>query len=185
MAVDWLSLATTVVGAGFGTALVQVLPPIIRDARHRKHQAAYMAMRLAVVLEAYASKCLDLIHENESVEEEASGQHEHEPLFFAQLPELPPYPDDVDGWRAIDRKLADLCLSFRNRIHDSQNIIDSTFKFVDADAGGSEVAKQATDRGLEAWEIAAALRRTHAVEKVDTVWPWVDALRERKARRSA
>ena len=52
---EWATLTRTAVGAGFGTALVQGLLAIYRDTRQRKSQAAYMAMRLAVILEEYAS----------------------------------------------------------------------------------------------------------------------------------
>ena len=47
---DWATMTKTAIGAGFGTALVQGLLAIYRDRRDRKLQAAYMAMRLAVVL---------------------------------------------------------------------------------------------------------------------------------------
>jgi hypothetical protein len=51
-----------------------------------------MARRLAVVLEAYALKCLDLIQNNDMAELQEDG-----PGCSSELPELPSYPDDVDG----------------------------------------------------------------------------------------
>jgi hypothetical protein len=45
---DWSDFAKAVIGAGFGTAIVQIAVPLVRDRYHRKRQASYMAIRLAV-----------------------------------------------------------------------------------------------------------------------------------------
>src|SRR6185312_1037086 len=95
---DWGDLTKTVVGAGLGTAIVQVLPAICRDIRHRKAHAAVMAVRLAVILEAYAAACLDLIARNNDAE---APPDEEYPYWETSLPELPAYPDDIEGWRTI------------------------------------------------------------------------------------
>jgi hypothetical protein len=108
MNVDWSTLVQTFVGAGVGTAVVTGLISIYRDHRHKKSQAAYMAMRLAVVLEAVAADCSDLIADNATARQSADEQF---PDWKTKLPELPPYPDDAEGWRAIDRKLAGRCLN--------------------------------------------------------------------------
>ena len=178
MSWDWSNLASVIFGAGFGTAVAQLGVPAYRDWRNRKRQAAYMAMRLAVVLEAFASDCVGIIQDNSEAAREAGGDL---PDYRATLPELASYPDDAEGWRVISRKLAGRCLNLRNRIKESQTGIDSTFKFADADAGAEEVAKRASGRGLEAWDLAVALRREYRIEAIDTVWDWVQVLREHKA----
>ena len=86
---------------------------IYRDSHHRKLQAAYMAMRLAVILEFYASACAHFIQENANVQ--PPPPTEEFPEWTVELPELPAYPDDADGWRAIDRTLAGRCLNLRPR----------------------------------------------------------------------
>jgi hypothetical protein len=53
----WVSM----IGAGLGTAIVQGAFAIFRDYYLRKSRAAYMAMRLAVTLEAYSAACWDII----------------------------------------------------------------------------------------------------------------------------
>jgi hypothetical protein len=169
---DWATLAKTAIGAGFGTALVQGLLAIYRDRRHRKSQAAYMAMRVAVTLEFYASACADFIQKNANVEPPPTEQY---PAWTTELPELPAYPDDADGWRAIDRALAGRCLNFRNKIHGSQGIINSAIEYSIDDLEDT-LGKQADERGLEAWNLAVALRRRHGVEEVDTVWEYTNTL---------
>jgi hypothetical protein len=158
---DWATIVKTIVGAGIGAASAQWL----RDSRHRKRQAAYMAMRLAVVLEAYAISCSLLIVTNETAEPPPDRDFGGS----AALPELPPYPDDDDGWRAVDRKLAGRCLSLRNRIRESQTFIGWTIEFNDYDLK-EEVYKQVADRGLEAWQLANEMRSKHGVESAKHVW---------------
>jgi hypothetical protein len=163
---DWASTAKTVIGAGVGTALVQGLLPLYRDWRHRKRQAAYMAMRLAVVLEAFASGCSAFIAGNQSAETYPDREY---PDWNANLPELLPYPDDVDGWRATDRRLAGRCLNLRNNIHGSQTLIGWTIEFTE-EMLGEVLDEHAATRGLEAWDLA--------VEKTEPVWNYAEALRE-------
>src|SRR4051794_11613253 len=94
----WGDLIKTIIGAGIGSALVQVLAPFIRDYRQRKMTAAYMSMRLAVILEAFARECAELIEANKNAQ---TRPDEEFPDWDVNLPELAPYPDDGDGWRAL------------------------------------------------------------------------------------
>jgi hypothetical protein len=41
---------------------------------------------------------------------------------------------------------------------------------------GDTLDEHAAERGLEAWQLAAALRRQHGIEEVDTVWNFADGL---------
>ena len=172
MAVDWSNLAQVVLGAGFGTAAVTGLTSLYRDYRHKKSQAAYMAMRLAVVLELYAADCSDLIAKNANAEQ---APDERFPDWNVEMPALPPYPDDPEGWRAVDRKLAGRCLNLRNKIFGSQGAITSTIEF-DVDDLEDTLNENIAARGLEAWQLAVALRRKHGIEDADVVWNFADRL---------
>lgn len=169
---DWSTLVKTAIGAGVGTATVQAALAIYRDHRQRKVQAAYMAMRLAVTLEAYASACSGFIATNAEAE---IPDDEEFPNWSTQLPDLPPYPDDTDGWRAIRRTLAGRCLNFRNKIHGSQEIIYATAEYARDDLG-DVLNVEAAERGLEAWTLAVALRRDSKIEAADTVWDYATGL---------
>jgi hypothetical protein len=171
---DWAArLGSMVVSAGVGTALVQGLLPIYRDRRSRKLQAAYMAMRVAATLEFYASACAHFIQKNANVK--PSPPTKEFPDWAAKLPELPAYPDDADGWRAIDCALAGRCLNLRNKIHGSQGIINSTIEYSKYDLGDA-LREHAAERGLEAWKLAVALRSKHGVEEADPVLDYADIL---------
>ena len=172
LAWDWATLAKSALGAGFGTAAMTGILSVYRDTRHRKSQAAYMAMRLAVTLESYAYACSEFIAENANTQPPPDREF---PDWNTSLPELAAYPDDLDGWRAIDRKLAGRCLNFRNRIHGSQGLISATWEYAMEDLEDT-LSEQAAARGLEAWELASALRSKHGVEQAEPVSDFVEWL---------
>lgn len=112
---DWvITAAKTAIGAfggAFGgSAAVQGIFVIYRDRRQRRSHAAYMAMRLAVTLESYTAACVHYIGLNSSLEPDRDPSSQY-PDWHIELPLLAPYPDDAEGWRAIDHRLADRCLS--------------------------------------------------------------------------
>jgi hypothetical protein len=131
-----------------------------------------MAIRLAVILEAYAAACFDLISTNENAQHRPD---ERLPDWTVRLPELADYPDDAEGWRALDRQLAGRTLGFRNKVRESQGVIHDIIYFND-DAIGDSVDREATARGLEAWKLAADLRKKHKVEAAEKVWDYVEPL---------
>jgi hypothetical protein len=165
-------LIKTIIGAGFGSALVQALLPMWREKRQQKSHAAYMAMRLAVILESYASACVEFNAANANAEPSPDDEY---PNVDTTLPALPPYPDDAEGWRAIDRRLAARCLGLPTRIWESGNAIKGTIEFISDDLE-YVLPEQAAGLGLEAWKLAAELRRKHGVEQLATDWDYAAVL---------
>jgi hypothetical protein len=141
-------------------------------------RASYLALRLAVLLESYANACSDFISENAHAEQDPDDRL---PNWNASLPELPAYPDDDEGWRAIDRRLAGRALNLPNRIHVSQSIINWTIELND-DELGETLDEQAAARGLEAWKLAVQLRRMHSIEAVEMVWDFAEMLEKTLAK---
>lgn len=82
--------------AGAGSAIVQALMPVYRERRMRRKHAAYMAMRLAALMENFACACADFIEDHRDVRNPPDAEY---PALETALPELPTYPEDVDGWR--------------------------------------------------------------------------------------
>ena len=174
---DWSRLISIIgpfVGAFSGSAVIQGLLPLYRERRQQKAHATYLAMRLAIILEAYASSCMNLISENANREQPPDSQY---PVLSWTIPELPCYPDDVDGWRAIAPILAEQCLNLRNKISASQLTINGTIEFATDDLE-TAVIQNAAKRGIDAWNIATKLRSHHAVKPADTVWPYAEALQD-------
>jgi hypothetical protein len=125
------------------------------------------------MLEAYTCSCQQFVEANANADHEPDEEF---PNWKTQLPELPPYPDDVEGWRSLDLTLSDRCLNLRNRITASQDIISSTIEW-DMDSLEDALNEHAAGRGIEAWDIAAALRKKYGLKEPDKVWDYVGALR--------
>ena len=155
-------------------ALVQSLFVMHRDGRQRKAHAAYMAMRLAVILEAHTAACLEFIGRNDAEQPHPTGRF----TGGVVLPLVEPYPDDAEGWRAIDRGLAGRCLGLPLKIRANQVAIGWTGVFDDDDWEnvGDIVKEMASSRGLDAWELAKAIRSKHNIEKADKALDYSDQL---------
>jgi hypothetical protein len=171
LAVDWTTAGKTVVsalvGAGLGSALVQGWFSAMGARRRRTAQATYLAMRLAVLLDAFGLACWDMIHR-------ALIQRTVVALTFPKetcpvwegLPALPPYPEDSEGWVSLDKALATRCLRLRSNIQASEGLISRVRKFV---AAGNEEALQdtvdeeAARLGLEARRLAEDLQRQYGL----------------------
>lgn len=170
------SIITLVATTGIFTALLNQFLSGLREwwtsSQKRRAHAGYHALRLAVVLEAYAYECSDFIDKNDNAQTLPDQEY---PEWDVTLPGLPAYPDDAEGWQAIDLRLAARALNLRNRITGSQDIIASTIEFSEDDLGDT-LDEHASERGLEAWEIAVALRRKHGLDPVELIWDFVDSM---------
>jgi hypothetical protein len=170
---EWSRFFMMIVGAGLGSGVVQALLPIFRERRLRRKQAAYMAMRLAVVLENFAWACADLIQDNHNARTPDDDKY---PAREIALPELLAYPEDIDGWRAIAPKLATRVFGLRNKLHETKSTLRNITEFNNTELGWM-LDEQAASRGLNAWRIAVDLRRTHGIEPVEIEWDYPDYLK--------
>jgi hypothetical protein len=170
---EWSRFFMMIAGAGVGSAVVQVLMPIYRDRRMRRKHAAYMAMRLAVMMENFAWSCANFIQENHNAPTPADKKY---PAWEITLPVLVDYPEDVDGWRALAPKMAARIFGMRNKLHESKSTIRNIIEFNKAELGWV-LDEQAASRGLEAWRVAVDLRKTYWIEPVELEWNYPDYLR--------
>jgi hypothetical protein len=174
---DWSTIIKGAFGAGLGTIVVQVIWPFIQERRARKDRAAYLALRVAVTLEAYAEDCLDLIFSNAGLQEPPDAPY---PEWNPILPEAPTYPDDDhDGWRSMTRSLVTRCLNFPNKVRGSQGMIKSIAEHDQGYELSQVIDEHAAMRGIEAWEIATSLRTEYHLPPSEVIFDSVKALRER------
>ena len=131
-------------------------------------------MRLSVILEAYASSCSSFIATNYCAEAPPDEQY---PDWTTCLPELSSYPEDTEGWRTLNQKLAGRCLNFPNKIIGSQAVIRSTIEY-DMHELGDNLELEAARRGLEAWSIACELRKKYGLGRAEPVWDYAKGLAE-------
>jgi hypothetical protein len=163
---DWLSIVKTAFGAGLGTAAVQGGLAVYREHTRKNENAAYLALRIAVLLEAFASECCDFYFDNANAQQSPDEQY---PDWRTVLPTPPQFPDDTEAWRAMDRSLVAKCLNFPNRVRASQNTIASTIEYTMDDLDYI-LDEQASARGVEAWEIASSLRRSYKLDRADIIF---------------
>lgn len=171
---DWLSIWKAAVGAGIGTAAVQSAVALYRDRTQKNEKAAYLALRLAVLFEGYASKCCDFYFDNLNAVEPPDEPY---PAWQTRLPDLPELPDDTEAWRAMDKKLLAKCLEFPNRVRASQNAIEACAEYT-MDHLGVTLDEQASARGVEACEIATALRQTYRLGRPELVYDYHSTLQK-------
>ncbi|MDO9298657.1 hypothetical protein [Bradyrhizobium sp.] len=129
---------------------------IYRDRRDGKLQAAYMAMRLAVILDEFVVKRVyRALHDHADLTE---GTVE---LNYS-LPMLASYPQDSD-WKSLDPKLAGQVLSFPNEITSAG--MSCQFQGM---REGNKVASAAETifAGVKAWGLAQALRKKYHLDAV-------------------
>lgn len=99
---EFLDWAKVVIGAGVGTAVVQWLASIAADERSKKSKADFLALQLAINLEAFTRQCIELDRENEFAQHFPDQQF---PDWSAKLPSIDQTPDDVEGWRSLDQNM--------------------------------------------------------------------------------
>jgi hypothetical protein len=146
-----------IIGNWVVAALVGVSASVItqvRYSRRDKKAATYLAMRIAISLEAFVIACSDLIGENERAQR---GDDEEGPR--RSLPELGAYPDS-DDWQTLDVEFANRVLALRNDLTVSNNTL--FFEWDIGDAAQSDVCdNEAAKRGVQAWDLACALRSNY------------------------
>lgn len=168
---DAITLGIAVLGAFLG--FLNIWIGIWRDRRKRISDGTYLALRIAVVLEAYASDCADLIQSNNRVE--TKPDHEF-PDWNLKLPELPPYVEDNDGWRALYLEIAADCLDLRNRLAGYQGIIYGRIEFSPEEAD-LITTYCASKLGLEAWELAVRIRKHYGLSLIQPIFGYHHYLR--------
>lgn len=187
---DWIKI---VAGAGVGTAIVQGFVALARDERAKKSKADFLALQLAIALEAFARQCIDLDHENEVAEHHPDEQY---PNWSAKLPTIGQTPDDVDGWRSLDQNLVGRFFNLKADRDEEQKGLHEILYHVEDDLE-EYVALSVERLASRALKLATEIRTRHGLllsqpdigemqERIERRAKWaqqrLDAERERNAR---
>jgi hypothetical protein len=177
---DWATIAKTgfsaLVGAGLGSALIQGWFNSRAERRKREGQATYLAMRLAVLLDAFGEACGDMISNNANPEEyPAEG-----------LPTLPAYPEDTEGWVSLDRDLGMRCLQLPSDLRQIKGHLDAMIRFTHDEPDDPDpqdtLNQEAAKVGLKAWQLSKDLQRRYDLS--DAGADYASWLKEQQARAS-
>jgi hypothetical protein len=122
----------------------------------KKSEAAYLAMRLAVILEEFVIKCV-----YKSWHDEADLNRGFVEIGYS-LPPLSSYPHDAD-WKSLDPKLAGRVLSFQNEITAAAASCEFQGR-----CEGNEVASadETIVAGVNAWKLAQSLRKKYNLDAI-------------------
>jgi len=172
----WTGMLVFAATTGIITAILNQAFGIGRDLWaayvKRKSEAGYLALRLASILEGYAYDCASFIGDNANAEQRPDSPY---PDWNIRLPELPPFPEEKEGWHSIDLKLAARALDLRNHLAGSQGMINATAEFTEDDLE-NELPEHAGERGKEAWALAKDLRNRYRLPAFEPVWDFTKTL---------
>lgn len=161
--------------AGLGSAAFQGLLALYREWNEKDHRATYLALRLAVIMESYVLSVAELYFYNANAPEPHDQPY---PEWNAQLPKIADYPEDVEGWRSLDRKLSSQCLNLPNKIAGSQRMIDAHTEYGFEDDLILILNEECANRGIEAAQIAELLRKKYNLGLPEWIFDYPSTLRE-------
>lgn len=155
MDVSWPQLIAFAGTSGVLSAAVTWLLGWIKDSLNNGREAAYLAIRLATVMEMFADQCLAVIGDFDTFRQSkgAAGSK------TTRLPALATFPDDAGGWRALPAELIGRVLTFPNQIRASQDKVSFSASVSGGDAAWDDCEEECARLGLDACVIAADLRK--------------------------
>lgn len=119
--------------------------------------ATYFALRIACMLDRYATECCNAILETKN----HISSHGCIGSLHDRLPVFPDFPGDIE-WKSVDPLLAMKILSFPNHVLEANRDIAFVNEVVSAppdyDETFEESVKQCAQIGLEAWSLVKELK---------------------------
>lgn len=170
MQFTWETFVVSSLG-GVVAALLTQLITFLRDNDKIRRDRAYSALRVALVLERYASAC----HSHIMVVQGDFEKGKRDGNYI--IPSIDAYPDGID-WRHIDIKISDDALSIPHKIENirSKNYFESIYENNDY---GSEV--DSAFIGVDAYAIACRLREKYGLPKNENEQPHIVEMRKQNA----
>lgn len=148
-----------------------------RERKASRQQGHYLALRLANLLERFASDCHSFV-KHIDVAFDANGDPS---TFPTTLPAAPLYPEDDSGWRNLDSALAHRVLALTIDRNAAQTVVDADLLESGSRSAPFECSRLAAILGLQAWEIAVAIRTKYRLLEYRPQFPFHEALSKRVA----
>ncbi len=170
---SWVTDFVTIAGpAGLVSAGLTHALAGWREKRKSRRQGQYLALRLAIILERYASECSDLVSRID-----AAFETNGDPSTFpTDLPPAPGYPEDDEGWRVLDSSLAHRVLALVVERNAAQAAVTEDWMYCGPTSAPFECSRLAAILGLEAWDTAVALRQRYKLPPYMARFPFHKSL---------
>lgn len=148
-----LVLGSSVFAAGLTQGLA-----IFREWRAASVSADYSGLYLAMALEAYGRQCSDAISESEIYQysEGSAGSPQR------YVPNFPALPDNID-WRSLGLTFTSEALALPVAVATTNAAISNGWDHGDNDDNIRDVREATAKIGLEAFELAATIRRARSI----------------------
>jgi hypothetical protein len=118
----------------------------------------YLAMQIAITLEAFAIACFDLVSENERAQPTDDDEGPRK-----TMPPLARYPGGID-WRTLDAGLANRVLALRNDLAVSASTMYFEWS-ISSESQSDLCNEQAAKKGVQAWDLAHELRSRYSLDE--------------------
>lgn len=154
LTLTWFQILSLVAGSSVIAALLTQFLSAAQERFRRGRAASFLAIKIATLLETFSEKCMSVIGDFDTYRQSsgsAGGQ-------TTKLPNVDPFPEDADGWRALPQRLTAKVLSFPNHIRAAQESISFSWSVAGDEAAWSECHEECAKLGTSAWEIASELR---------------------------
>ena len=150
-----------VIGASATSTIIHFCIQAFRDAGHKRTEADFSALYLALALEAYADGCAKLIGESSTDRASRGDMGKHHPSI---LP-VAGFPETIN-WKALGIERSAKILSFPIRVDaERARLADHAEYVLDEDEIGFHVERKAARYGLEALALATELRKQNRIEQ--------------------
>jgi hypothetical protein len=169
--IDTIQIVTLVTGSSVLSALLTSGLSLFVQWRRASANARYLALRVAVTLEAFALACYHVVADHDVHDNSAGNLGKEHDAF----PEIAAYPESLE-WQALPPRLLSRVLNFRNEI----KISEARLKFQwDLDPGGltETLSEECAHRGSQAMDIVNDLRQTYGLAPLQADYDFAQRLR--------
>jgi hypothetical protein len=165
----WAVAVVAVVGPSLGIWLKSFLEDK-REKQSITREANYLAIRVSVILDEFASDCSAYIGDQDlhSQSEGDAG------TCHAALPELKSYPEDAN-WKVFSQKILGRVLSFPNQVKHGEKLV-SWFSEHYGEPSTQSCYEECGRLGYIAWKLATDIRQEYGFPAFDKTQGCSDVL---------
>lgn len=141
--------------------------------RTARKSADYLTLRLALVIEAFGEACADLALDHDI----AIGSTGYSGAQTRYLPKLGRFPSDDPAWRDLPSEDMAAVLGLRPLLKATQRQIEFTMTEADPEDAFLHCRTEAIDLGIQAYTLAARMRRRMNLPTMQSKWDWPGELK--------